>query len=261
MKKLAILVVAMSFAVVSTAQARENDPTITEFKTTSTKAGTTKKPVPTGLTFNYSIAEATGLRPIPVTRYSIRVGGMRVNTQPFAKCTAASINAAASTGTGNRNCPSGSIVGTGEIEAIVGNEANPADQATKCFLRLTIHNSGNNKAAIFLKGDPNGPPGRECAVDPNQAIDASFVRSSAGTALNFNVPASPFRSYLNGALEVSVTRVQSTIKKVTKRVRGKVRGFFESTGGCVGGRRQIQVTMNDEEGKTNRVSRNTPCSK
>jgi hypothetical protein len=260
MKKLAILVVAMSFAVVSTAQARENDPTITEFSTTSKKAGTSKKPVPTGLKFNYSIAEATGLRPIPVTKYSIRVGGMRVNTQPFARCTAAKINAAASSGVGNRDCPAGSIVGTGEIEAVIGNESDQASQGTFCFLTITIHNSGNNKAAIFLKGDPSGAPGRECAVDPNQAIDASFVRSSAGTALNFNVPAEPFRSYL-GTLEVSVKRVQSTIKRLTKRVRGKTVGFFESVGGCVGGRRQIQVTMNDEEGKTNRISRNAACTK
>lgn len=260
MKKLAILVVALSFAIVPTAQARENDPTVTGFSTTAKKAGTPKKPVPTGLMFNYSINEASGLRPIPVTKYSIRVGGMRVNTQPFAKCTAAKINAAASGGVGNRVCPAGSIVGTGEIEAVIGNESDQTSQGTFCFLTVTIHNSGNNKAAIFLKGDPAGAAGRECAVDPNQAIDASFVRTSAGTSLNFNVPEEPFRSYL-GTLEVSVKRVESTIKKLTKRVRGKTVGFFESVGGCVGGRRTVQVTMNDEEGKVNRVSRNATCTK
>jgi len=80
MRKMVIAVTAMfvlSMAAYAYAQ-QENTYSVTA-KTSPTRAGSKSKPVPVGISFGYQVGEASGNRPSPVKRYSIRFKGLRVN--------------------------------------------------------------------------------------------------------------------------------------------------------------------------------------
>jgi len=59
--------------------------------TSPTNAGSKKKPVPVSVKFGYEVGEASGNRPSPVKKYSIKFAGLNVNTAPFPKCSAATL--------------------------------------------------------------------------------------------------------------------------------------------------------------------------
>jgi hypothetical protein len=240
-----LAITAVAFA------AQVNTYTVTG-DTSPTTAGTTKKPVPIKLDFNYTVGEASGLRPALVNKYSIFFGGLSSNGGLFPKCTAAAINAAGS----DISCPAGSAVGTGNIENEAGPSNDPTNKTTACHLNLTVYNSGQSKAALFLKG---GPP--TCPLNISQAIDAKYVKKTvkgiAGFALEFTVQGTllnPIPGFDN-----SVVLVKSTIKKLTKTVKGKKVGYYESIGGCKKGKRPIQVTFTTVAGQSATATNTAKC--
>jgi hypothetical protein len=216
------------------------------------RAGTSAKPVPISLNFGYTVSTDNGNRPSPVEKYSIKFDGLRVNSNVAATC-----RIAASSNT-DRNCSSASRVGQGFIRNATGNSANPADRSITCNAALRVYNAGRNRATIFVQGSPSSTdPRTKCAIELSAPIPANFVRSSTGTALEFRVP----QSLLHPApgLDNAVESVTSTIRKITRRVNGRTRGFFESVGGCRAGRRAITVTFTPETGNTGRAQRLAPC--
>ena len=246
-------ITALAVAAVAFAQSRTNTYTVSG-SVTPAKKGTSKKPVPVGVKFSYTVENEQGVRPAPVKRYTISLAGVKANTSKFPKCTAATINANESIS----DCPKGSRVGTGKIDAVAGPESDTSNQSIKCPLNLQVYNGGgSNKAAIYIVGGANAPAGfkTSCPTDTNAAIDAKFVKQAGGSALQFDVPQVPFRQQL-GTVEVTVVRVQSTISKMVR----KGRGFFESTGGCKGGKRAIKVTFLNEDNQTGTASTTTKCS-
>jgi len=260
MKKVVVLAVSalvLAVAAVAYAQERTNAYTVRGNVSPST-AGTTKKPVPVSVEFNYTVGEQSQppLRPSPVQRYTIGFSGLRVNSNSFPGCTAAQINRAEST----RGCPSGSRIGTGKIDAVAGGESDRTNTSIKCPLNLEVYNSRRNKAAIYVVGGPDAPAGKKtaCPTTTNAALDASFIRRGTTTSLQFNVPLVPFRQQL-GTIEVAVIRVQSNIPRKTRRVNGRTVGFFEAIGGCRNRKRTITVTFLNEDGKTARAQDATAC--
>jgi hypothetical protein len=242
MRKFAVLAVAgllLAIAAVAYAQATN---TYTVTGSTSPKAvGSSKKPVPVGVNFNYKVGEQNNQRPNVIEKYSIRFGGLRVNGNSFPGCTAASINAAGN----DDGCPEGSAVGSGDVLNNVGASNNQADKSIVCYLRLTVYNSRNNKAALWLQGGPN--EARPCPTDIGVAIDARFIRRGSATALEFTVPQSLKHPIAN--LDNAVVDVKSRIRRITRRVNGKRKGFFEAIGGCRNNRRSITVVFTPEAGK------------
>lgn len=222
-----------------------------------TKTGSKKKPVPVGVKFGYTVGTTDGKRPTPIVKYSIKFAGLRVNTQPFAKCTFAQISQSNS----DANCPAASVAGRGFIENAAGAEANPNDRSIPCNAGLTVYNSGSNKAVIFVKGDPNSTdPRTNCKIVLAAPIPANFISSASGTTLEFRVPSSLLRPA--PGIVNAVTKVTSTITKRTKKVRGKTVGFFESTGGCNSRRqRNITVTFTPETGTSSRVQKPVRCTR
>lgn len=242
MRKLAVLAVTgLVLAIAAIAYAQANNTYTVTGSTTPRATGSTKKPVPVGVTFNYKVGEQTGQRPNVIEKYSIRFTGLRTNTNSFPKCTAASINAAGN----DDGCPSGAAVGTGDVTNNVGSSTNQADKSIVCFLKLTVYNSGNQKGALYLRGGPNETP--SCPTEISVAIDARFVRRGNATALEFIVPQSLKHPIAN--LDNAVVDVKSKIKRLTKKVKGKNVGFFEAVGGCKSGTRDITVTFTPEAGK------------
>lgn len=265
------LAVTLVLALAAVAVARTNQYTVTGDVTPSVK-GSAKNPVPVAVEFDYDISEAAGLRPAPVAKYSIKFAGLRVNTNRFPGCTAKRINGQPGATPSAAGC-SRARVGGGKIQAVAGpsnDETATCDfdtgtctkpQAVRCELNLDVYNGRRNKAALYITGGPDAPAGKKtnCPQTQNAAIDANFVRSGNGVALVFTVPEDPFRSQLNGAVEVSVVHVDSSIQRKVTRYRGNRIGFFEAIGGCRAGRRAITVTFTSEEGQSQPASANANC--
>ena len=251
MRKKVIAVTAMfvlSLAAYAYAQAIQNTYTVTA-STSPTRKGSKSKPVPVSLKFGYEVGEANGNRPSPVKKYSIRFKGLRVNTSVPGKCAESVIAQQGPTG-----CPKGSIVGTGFIENATGDTADPKARTIKCNAALTVINVGNSKASIYVEGDPNQSDERKrCEIQLAAPIPAKFKNGSS-SSLDFTVPSSLLHPL--PTLSNAVIKVTSTIKKITKG--GK--GFFESVGGCSGGKRQVSVVFTPEQGATATTKTSARCS-
>jgi hypothetical protein len=252
MRKKVIAVTAMfvlSLAAYAYAQAQQNTYKVSA-STSPSRAGSKSKPVPVSVKFGYEVGEASGNRPTPVKKYSIRFTGLRVNTSVADKCSSQVLESQ-----GPSACPKGSIVGTGFIENQTGNTADPADKSIKCNAALSVVNLGASKASIYVEGDPSQTdPRKNCAIQLAAPIPAKFTNGAA-SSLDFTVPTSLLHP---GAPTISnaVVKVTSTIKKISKG--GK--GFFESVGGCKSGKRKISVVFTPEAGATATKNSTARCS-
>jgi hypothetical protein len=235
----------LAFATVAFA-AVTNTYTVTATVST-TKAGSKSKPVPVGLKFNYQVGEEAGQRPSVITGYSILFTGIATHGEDFPKCTAAQINAAGS----DSSCPSGSSVGSGNVENIAGATNNPADKSQQCHLALTLYNGGKGKLALYLAG---GPP--TCPLSISQAIDAKYAKKGGGSALEFTVP--PTLGHPIANFDNAVVTVASSVKKLVSK-KDK-HGYFESVGGCKGGKRIISVTFTPESGSPATTTTTAKCT-
>ncbi len=258
MRKLAIFAMTtFVLAIAAVAYAQSPNTYTVSGSTSPTKAGSKKKPVPVQVKFGYTVGTQSGERPSPVKKYSIRFAGLSVNTKPFPKCSASTLE-----DEGPSGCPRGSDVGSGFIQNQTGASNNKQDKSIQCNAALTVYNSGNNRAVIYVAGDPSQTdPRRKCAIELAAPIPARFIRSSGGsaTALEFTVPSTLLHPL--PTLDNAVVSVTSTIKKLTKKVGKRRVGFFESTGGCVRNRRNITVTFTPENGTAGRAQRLAPCKK
>jgi hypothetical protein len=237
-------VLALAIAAVAYAQTQTNTYSVTA-STKPTKAGTKSKPVPVGITFDYTVGEANGLRPSPIVGYSILFGGVQFNGADFPKCTAAQINAAGT----DKSCPSGARVGSGNVENQTGATPNTADKSLACHLDLTIYNGGKGHLALYLLG---GAP--TCPISISVAIDAKLAKKSSGTAIQFPVPPGlvhPIPGFDNAVVQ--------TVSTLPKRV-SKGTGFQESTGGCKGKKRLVSVTFTAENGASSTASTTATCT-
>jgi hypothetical protein len=113
------------------------------------------------------------------------------------------------------------------------------------------------KASIYVEGDPNQTdPRRRCAIQLASGIPAKFVNRGSENSLDFTVPDS--LTHPGGpAISNAVVNVTSTIKRISKN--GK--GFFESRGGCVGGKRRVRVLFTPENGPTVTQATTASCTK
>lgn len=241
MRLLVVAVVAMfSFAAVAFAQSTAvNQYTVDG--SVSAKGGSKKKPKPGGLTFKFTTS-AGDLVPNVIKTYKITFTGGKVNTQVAKNCTAQQMDQAQS----DSGCPKGSLIGTGTIGDAVGTSGNPFSSAVYCDLPVKIYNSGNNKAALWIK---TGPP--QCLAAVAQSVPATWKNSSKGSALIFTVP-DGLRHQLG--LDLAVTSAKTSFKKITKKIKGKTVGYFESIG-CKDKKRDITATFTDEAGASQSVKK------
>ena len=255
----AAAVLVLALAAIAYAQTQDNTYTVVA-STSPTNAGTSKKPVPTSVTFNYTVGESHGLRPSPIKKYSIGLKGIVVNGSLFPKCSATQLKAA----NGIANCAKAKV-GSGFVENLTGATNNPDPNAPNnrvtCNLELSVYNAGARKGLLLLEGGASETdPRRQCPLDfgpSNGIIDANYVSGGGQTALEFNVP----NELLHPApgLDNAVTNVRSKIARKTKRVKGKTRGYYESVGGCKKGKRPVTVTFTPESGSPTRSQGIAKC--
>jgi len=254
MKKIAIFMataLVLSLSAVAYAQSAGNTYNV-EAKTSSTKAGTKKKPTQIGIDFDFSVNGPNGQRPGVVQSYAIFFGGVKSNYAKFAKCSVETLEREQSVD----GCPKGSIVGDGFIENATGVKTDPADRSIQCNAQLWVVNSGGGKGAIFVKGSPTSTDVKtKCAIPLAAPIPTTFKNSSKGTTLTFTVPQTlkhPAPTLDNAVLNVD-TKINS------KKTKGKA--FYESIGGCTGGKRDVSVTFTTEAGQKTVEKTTTKCSK
>jgi hypothetical protein len=245
----AALGVALLVAAVAFAQ-QQNQYSVTAGVSPNTK-GSKAKPVAVSVKFNYSITEATGKKPAPVKTYKIAFTGLRTNGAFFPTCASSKISGA---GNNDSGCPAKAKVGTGTIDSYVYQTADPSGAGGfPCPKKIDLWNAGKNKLVIFIFGDP-AQCGGVGALPP---IDAKFINTGGGSqALQFDVP--PTVLHPIAGLSVAVNSVQSTVKKLSVKKKGKKHGFFEAIG-CSGGKRKVTVTFTPETGAPGTANASQAC--
>ena len=161
-KYLALGAVALlALSVTAVAMAVTNTYTV-DGSTSPTKAGSTKKPVPIGINFDYEVGEVNNQRPDVIKKYSIRFRGVRVYTPAAPGCSKATLDNEGPTG-----CPAKSIVGTGFIENETGNRADPNDKSVSCNASVQVINEKKaNAGNLYVAGSPNSTdPRTKCAIE------------------------------------------------------------------------------------------------
>jgi hypothetical protein len=235
LRKVSLVVAAaaalLCFAAVALAQTNT-------YTTSGTIAGggSKKKPKPVGVIFKYTVGEANGNLSSPVKTYKIHFDGLKGNADYLkSKCPASKLNAMATPD--DSSCPSGSKVGSGTVNALIGSAGQPVTADTpKCQLDLRIYAGTKSSLTLFLSGKPP-----TCIASIGQAIDAKLSQDSKGGNLTFTVPQELLHQV---GLDIAVTNVTSSIKKIGKGTKG----LFTSTG-CTGNR-AIKVTFTAESGQT-----------
>jgi len=243
-----LIVAAVAFA------AQVNTYTVTA-STSPTKAGTTKKPVPIKLNFNYTVGEASGQRPALINKYDINFGGVAENSAKFPACPAATINSTQS----DAACPKGSLMGTGNVENQTGSSSDPSQHSITCHLDLKYYNGGKHHATLYLHGAPNSAdPSKSCPLAVDRAIDATYVKKTSGVSLVFTVDNTLLHPIMG--FDNAVVQVQSVVNRVTKKVHGKTIGYFQSIGGCKHGKRTVKVTFSQTDGSSQTKATTTKCT-
>ena len=255
MRKVAMLASAallLAVAAVAYAQTQTNTYSV-KGSVTPTKAGSKSSPVAVKTQFNYQVGETHGLQPSAIKRYKISFYGVRaVNGDRFPKCTATQINNA---GNSDAVCANGSRVGSGTIDNFVYADSDPSGKngGFPCAKKLNIYNSGKDKGALFVYGDP-----AQCGgVGALPAFPIKYVKGDGGgTALQFDVP--PTVLHPIAGLSVAVRSVQSTILQRTVTKNGKKYPYYESIA-CKGKARPIIVTFTTEAGQQTKSTANAKC--
>jgi hypothetical protein len=245
LRKLAVLSAALValFAMAAVAVAQSTSYTVTA-STSPAKPGSKSKPVAESVKF--SVTAPSGSRPSTSQTFKVSFSGMQSNGKAFKTCTASAMNAKQSASV----CSSAAKVGSGTVHTLSGKADDPSDVSVPCNLNLTIYNAGNKKAALWLNGG-SGVAGAPCPIPIAQAIDAKFVKSGTGEALQFDIP-SNLRHPIPG-LNNGISQINATIsKKVSKGT-----GFFVSTS-CKG-TRPITLTLTSEAGASSTSSGSAKC--
>ncbi|HEX2087370.1 MAG TPA: hypothetical protein VHF89_16930 [Solirubrobacteraceae bacterium] len=221
--------------------------------TSPAREGSARNPIPIAIDFDYEVGTTDGRRPSPIEKYSIRFGGVIVNQAVAPRCPNSTLQ-----NEGPDGCPRGSIVGSGFIENATGNREDPNDQRIQCNASVQVINGTGNGGNLYVAGSPNSTdPRTRCAIELAAPIPFRFVRRGSAIALEFEVPDSLLHPL--PTLSNAVKRVQSRVRRITRRIRGKRRGYFESRGPCPRNRRLITVVFTPEQGEQATAQDRAPC--
>jgi hypothetical protein len=209
---------------------------------TTIRGGTTAKPKPADLKFHFTLSDPAGNVPQVVKTYEIKVEGGKVNSSLVPGCKGSAMDAAGS----DAKCPKGSQIGSGTLTALIGKTGTPTSGALSCKLPFKIYNSGGGKAALWIVARPPA-----CPVALAQSVPATWTKRGTTAGLRFTVP-DLLRHQIG--LDVPVVSADATIKKITKKSKGKPKGFLESTG-CKDKKRDFSVTFTTEDGAEQTISK------
>jgi len=141
----------------------------------------------------------------------------------------------------------------------VGPTNDPSNQDLHCYLDLTLYNAAKNHVTLYLKGRTANAAPKDCVMNTDVAIDASYVRSGTSTTLSFTVP--PTLLHPVPGLDNAVRNVTAKIKKITSGKGKKRLAYYSSVGGCTNNKRAVTVTFVPESGTTQTAPLFAKCTR
>ena len=99
---------------------------------------------------------------------------------------------------------------------------------------------------------------KSCPIAVATAIPVKITRGAAGDSLSFSIPSNlknPIPTLRNALVETKLTLAKKTVRK-----HGRTVGYFETIGGCKGGKRAITVTFDNEGANDAKRSTFARCS-
>ena len=266
----AALTLAIVFAAVGVAYGI-NVYGLTKARTFPSGVGKPTKPIPKGVSFDYTVKDEAGPRGAPVEKYKIAFQGLTAKyAGNFKRCSFGDTDDDAPLATILQRCKA-AVVGEGRVETLVepdGTAGDPTKVSFYCNLKLTLINIPGG-LSIRLDADnttqpqsQDGPIG--CIVATHRAIQAKYVNRRIGgvpsVSLNFTVPLDLRH---NNGLTITVARTTSTINRLVTRARvAGVRrpvGVYSAIGCGRNNRRLALVTFVDENGVSSTKRRSARC--
>jgi hypothetical protein len=245
--RIAVVTALAALGIAAVAHAVTNTYTFSG-KVSPSKAGTKKKPTSVSVSFKLGVGEVAGQRPASIKSVEIRIPNGKVNGNSFPKCSVAIL-----TGKGPSGCPKGSQVGSGQFQSVAGASTDPNDKSLPCNASAKAFNAANGHLLLYVTG---APP--TCAIQINKTIDATLKTSGTTTTLKFTIPDDLVHPV--AGVDNTPTSITGSVKKLTRKAKGKKVPFIASTG-CAGGKHVIDAKVTLEDGTVQQVSGDVPCKK
>ncbi|MBJ7330903.1 MAG: hypothetical protein JHC95_13460 [Solirubrobacteraceae bacterium] len=210
---------------------------------TPNKASTKSKKTSITVNFSTGTKDSTGALAPTTTKASVAFPkGSVWNGDLLPKCSSSSIDAAKSTD----DCPEGSIVGSGTVEASAPGGITQKD------VTIIAANGGKSLVNLFLEGSS------PLRIQSNLPVKISKGSGDFGLALNVNIPES-LQEPAPG-VPVSINKFQVKVGKKFKDKKGKTRGLVE-VNECKGGKWKARGTFSFRTHEPITVDDSFPCKK
>jgi len=198
----------------------------------SSKAASSKSPVPVGFSLTYHAGGTNGNRAAPLTDLKTTTYGLVSNGKYFPTC---SLNKIA-TAKNDNVCPKGAEVATGFVHSLLGPAVLPKSAGTPCNPGLDVWNAGGNKVVFFF----TAKSATQCGGLQTGATAPFYGNVSyQGKYMVLDVPQPQDISIkvanLSGVYS-SLILEKLTWRKLTTKVKGKTVGYLTSIG-CKAGKR------------------------
>ena len=252
---IAALALAAVFAITGSALA-VNVYKVHKAGTTAKGKGSTRHPIPTGITLGFQVGESDSTkRATVIEKYAIGAEGIVANTKGAPKCAFDQLN---DPGPVPAKCNKARVGG-----GLVKNAAGPNNNqslavSSPCNLKLDLYNTGSGMV-IHLSSESKPPPpdfnsnqvGCLLPIDGRHSINGKFVKTKiAGkpaTDFRFTVPEN--LKHPAPGTDNSIRENVSKILLKTQKVKGKVVGFYNKVG-CKGTKRTTRATFITEQTAT-----------
>ena len=229
---------AVALVTASIASAQQATPTKMDLKvsaSSTTGKGSKSKPLPVSAGFKLTTSTPDGTRQESWKQIDNAWYGIRSNGKMFPTCTVTEIASKQS----DAGCKKGSLVASGKLVALNGPATIFNFPGAECKKDVSIYNAGQGKVAALLEG-----PGTACAgvgyLPPFPGTWSKTGGIGGGERLRIPIP-NNISHPLPGILGSPVT-LNITMKKMSKKVKGKTRGYIESIA-CKGSRREWRQTI------------------
>lgn len=266
----AALTLAVVFAAVGVAYG-VNQYALTKSRTFPSGVGTPTKPIPKGVSFDYTVKDENGPRGAPVEKYRIAFQGLTSKyAGNFKRCDFGDTDDDSPLATILQRCKA-AVVGKGRVETLVTTDANAGDPNSVlfyCNLELTLINIPGG-LSVRLDADSDTQPQSQdgpigCIVPTHRAIKGKIVtRKIAGVSSASLEFAVPLELRHNNSLTITVARTTSTINRrvTTANINGTRRpvGVYSAIACGKKNKRVVRVTFIDENGVSSTKTGSARC--
>jgi hypothetical protein len=209
-------------------------------KFSSSKPGSSAKPAALGYTETLMASNLTSSKvAAPLVNIKTTIYGMKANLKDFKTCSEKTIETGPKY---NLNCPSGSEVASGFVNAELGGPSLSKSAAVACNPDLVVYNGGGGKEFYFF----TAPSPTAChGLTTGSTLPYVGTVAQSGKNLVMNVPLPPDVSTKVANLKDeygSLIKESINVKALSTKVHGKTVYSQESVA-CKGGKRPFSVAF------------------